>query len=100
MNTFNPTDNRTFDVNTYETEDLLGILDLTGDAPINKEKIDERIQLLKYKLRNNSKKDKIYTFLDKSADKLKKNFEKFNNQTWEQAYTYDESEATQVFTNQ
>ena len=100
MNTFNPTDNRTFDVNTYETEDLLGILDLTGDAPINKEKIDERIQLLKYKLRNHSKKDKIYTFLDKSADKLKKNFEKFNNQTWEQAYTYDESEATQVLTNQ
>ena len=67
MNTFDPNDNKTFDVNTYETEDLLGILDLTGDAPINKEKIDERIQLLKYKLRNNTKKEKIFDFLDKAS---------------------------------
>ena len=47
---------KTFDINTYETEDLLGILDLTGDAPINKNKIDEKIQTLKYRLRNNKKK--------------------------------------------
>ena len=42
---------KTFDINTYETEDLLGILDLTGDAPINKNKIDEKIQTLKYRLK-------------------------------------------------
>ena len=48
--------NKTFDVNTYQTEDLLGIFDLTGQAPINKEKIDERVQELKYQLRNNKKK--------------------------------------------
>ena len=33
--------NKTFDVNTYETEDLLGILNLTGQAPINNEKIEK-----------------------------------------------------------
>ena len=53
MNTFNPGENKTFDVNNYETEDLLGILNLTGHAPINKEKIDEKVQELKYKLRAN-----------------------------------------------
>ena len=35
MDSFNGNGNKTFDINTYETEDLLGILDLTGDAPIN-----------------------------------------------------------------
>ena len=100
MNTFDPNDNKTFDVNTYETEDLLGILDLTVDAPINKEKIDERIQLLKYKLRNNKKKEKIFGFLDKASEKLKKDFDKFNKSSWEEAYEHDESEASDVFKNQ
>ena len=48
--------NITFDIKNYSTEDLLGILDLTTDAPINKNKIDERLQILKYRLRNNKKK--------------------------------------------
>ena len=43
MNSFDEY-NKTFDVNTYETEDLLGILNLTGQAPINEEKIDEKVQ--------------------------------------------------------
>ena len=92
--------NKTFDVNTYQTEDLLGIFDLTGQAPINKEKIDERVQELKYQLRNNKKKDKIISFLDQASEKLKKQFDNFNKETWQEAYEYDESEASDVFTNQ
>ena len=57
MNSFDA-NNKTFDVNTYETEDLLGILNLTGQAPINEEKIDEKVQELKYQLRNHKKKDR------------------------------------------
>ena len=99
MDTFG-NEKKTFDINTYETEDLLGILDLTGDAPINENKIDERIKILKYRLRNNKKKIQIFKFLDHAADKLKKQFKLFNAQTWELAYEYDESEATEVFKNQ
>ena len=51
---------KTFDINTYETEDLLGILDLTGSAPINEDKINEKVETLKYKLRSNPKKIQIY----------------------------------------
>ena len=66
---------KTFDINNYETEDLLGILDLNGSAPINENKIDEKIQTLKYRLRNNKKKIQIFKFLDHAAIKLKKQFE-------------------------
>ena len=80
MDTFNQ--NKTFDVNNYETEDLLGILNLSGNAPINKEKIDEKIQELKYKLRANKKKEQIFKFLEQASNKLKKKFDDFNKQTW------------------
>ena len=100
MDSFNGNRNKTFDINTYETEDLLGILDLTGDAPINKEKIDERVQNLKYQLRNSKKKEKIFKFLEQASEKLKEQFDNFNKQTWQEAYEYDESEASNVFTNQ
>ena len=59
--------NKTFDVNTYETEDLLGILDLTGQAPINKEKINERVRELKYQLRNKKKKRENIRFFRSSC---------------------------------
>ena len=91
---------KTFDINTYETEDLLGILDLTGSAPINEDKINEKVETLKYKLRSNPKKIQIYKFLDIAALKLKKQIKIFNEQTWKQAYEYDESEASDVFKNQ
>ena len=100
MDSFNGNGNKTFDINTYETEDLLGILDLTGDAPINEGKIDERVQILKHKLRNSKKKEKIFQFIDLASKKLKIQFDNFNRQTWQEAYEYDESEATDVFTNQ
>ena len=100
MNTFNPGENKTFDVNTYETEDLLGILNLTGDAPINKEKIDEKVQELKYKLRNNKKKEKIFKFLEHASNKLKTQFENTNRQTWQEAYEHDDSEASKVLMQQ
>ncbi|MCH1612779.1 MAG: hypothetical protein L7S72_05735 [Flavobacteriales bacterium] len=100
MNTFNPSENKTFDVNTYETEDLLGILNLTGQAPINKEKIDERVQELKYTLRNNKKKAQVFKFLELASDKLKKNFEMFNEETWQEAYEHDDSEASKVLMQQ
>ena len=100
MDSFNGNGNKTFDINTYETEDLLGILDLTGDAPINEEKIDERVLHLKYQLRNSKKKEKIFQFIDLASKKLKIQFDNFNKQTWQQAYEYDESEASNVFTNQ
>ena len=100
MDSFNGNGNKTFDINTYETEDLLGILDLTGDAPINKEKIDERIKILKHQLRNSNKKEKIFKFLDLASKKLKQQFDNFNTQTWTEAYEYDDSEATNVFKNQ
>ena len=100
MDSFNGNGNKTFDINTYETEDLLGILDLTGDAPINEDKIDERVQILKHKLRNSKKKEKIFQFIDLASKKLKIQFDNFNRQTWQEAYEYDESEATDVFTNQ
>ena len=61
MNSFDEY-NKTFDVNTYETEDLLGILNLTGQAPINEEKIDEKVQELKYQLRNHKKKKRYLNF--------------------------------------
>ena len=96
----NTNSNKTFDIKNYSTEDLLGILDLTIDAPINENKINERLQILKYQLRNNKKKDKIFPFLEKAANKLKKAFEDFNNQTWQEAYEYDDSEATKVLTQQ
>ena len=73
MDTF-VNEKKTFDINTYQTEDLLGILDLTGDAPINENKIDERIKVLKYRLRNNKKKIQIFNFLEHAANKLKKQF--------------------------
>ena len=100
MDSFNGNGNKTFDINTYETEDLLGILDLTGDAPINEGKIDERVQILKHKLRNSKKKEKIFQFIDQASKKLKIQFDNFNRQTWQEAYEYDESEASEVFTNQ
>ena len=67
MDTFNQ--NKTFDVNNYETEDLLGIFNLTGNAPINKEKIDEKVQELKYKLRANKKKEQKFKFLKQTTIK-------------------------------
>ena len=85
MNSFDEY-NKTFDVNTYETEDLLGILNLTGQAPINEEKIDEKVQELKYQLRNHKKKEKIFEFLELASKKLKKQFENFNKETWKEAY--------------
>ena len=91
---------KTFDINIYETEDLLGILDLNGSAPINENKIDEKIQTLKYRLRNNKKKIQIFKFLDHAAIKLKKQFETFNKKTWQEAYEHDESAATEVLKNQ
>ena len=91
---------KTFDINQYNTEDLLGILNLTLDAPINKDKIDEKIKTLKYELRNNKKKDKIFPFLEIAAKKLKENFDEFNKPTWKNAYEHDESEATDVLKNQ
>ena len=100
MNTFNPSENKTFDVNSYETEDLLGILNLTGHAPINKEKIDEKVQELKYKLRNNKKKEKIFKFLEQASNKLKTQFENTNRQTWQEAYEHDDSEASKVLMQQ
>ena len=99
MDTF-VNEKKTFDINTYQTEDLLGILDLTGDAPINENKIDEWIKVLKYRLRNNKKKIQIFNFLEHAANKLKKQFKSFNAQTWEFAYEHDESEASEVFKNQ
>ena len=35
---------KTFDINQYNTEDLVGILNLTPEAPINKDIIDEKIK--------------------------------------------------------
>ena len=100
MNTFKPSENKTFDVNTYETEDLLGILNLTGQAPINKEKIDEKVQELRYKLRSNKKKEHIFKFLKLAADKLKKQFDNINKETWQEAYEHDDSEASKVLMQQ
>lgn len=91
---------KTFDINQYNTEDLVGILNLTLDAPINKDIIDEKITKLKYELRNNKKKDQIFPFLEMAAKKLKKQFDDFNKETWEQAYEHDESEATDVLKKQ
>ncbi len=98
MDTFNQ--NKTFDVNNYETEDLLGILHLTGNAPINKEKIDEKIQELKYKLRANKNKEQIFKFLEQASNKLKKKFDDFNKQTWQESYENDDSEASKVLSQQ
>lgn len=98
MDTFNQ--KKTFDVNNYGTEDLLGILNLIGDAPINKEKIDEKVKELKYQLRSNKKKDKVYEFLDHASIKLKKQFDRFNKQTWVESYENDDSEASKVFSQQ
>jgi len=92
--------NKTFDINEYNIEDLAGILNLTQEAPINKDKIDEKIKKLKYELRNNTKKDQIFPFLEMAAKKLKKQLQKFNKETWEEAYEYDDSEATNVLKKQ
>ena len=100
MSNLDPDEKNTYDVENYNKEDLIGILNLTGDAPINKNKINEKIQLLKYQLRNNSKKDKIFPFLEKASQKLIEHFNHFNEQTWEQAYQYDDSEASKVLTEQ
>ena len=91
---------KTYDINNYGTEDLLGILNLAGEAPVNKDKIDEKLQLLKFKLRNKANKDKIYTFLDNAAEKLKSAFDNFNKQTWQDAYNLDDSDASKVLTSQ
>ncbi len=92
--------NKTFDINEYNTEDLVGILNLTQEAPINKDKIDEKIKKLKYELRNNKKKSQIFPFLEMAAKKLKKQFEYFNQETWEEAYENDDSEASNVLKQQ
>ena len=98
MDTFNQ--NKTFDVNNYGTEDLLGIINLTTNAPINKEKIDEKVQELKHRLRSNKKKEQIFKFLDLASRRLKKQFDDFNKQTWEKSYENDDSEASKVLTQQ
>ena len=102
MDNFNQdnSETKTFEISNYSTEDLLGILDLTIDAPINKNKIDERLQALKYQLRNNKKRDKIFPFLEKAVAKLKNKFKVFNEQTWQEAYEVDDSEAGKVLTQQ
>ena len=91
---------KTFDINQYNTEDLVGILNLTPEAPINKDIIDEKIKKLKYELRYNKKKDKIFPFLEMAAKKLKKQFDDFNKETWKEAYEHDDSEATNVLKKQ
>lgn len=91
---------KTFDINQYNTEDLVGILNLTLDAPINKDIIDEKITKLKYELRNNKKKDQIFPFLEMAAKKLKKQFDDFNKETWQEVYEHDDSEATDVLKKQ
>ena len=102
MDNFNQdnSETKTFEISNYSTEDLLGILDLTIDAPINKNKIDERLKALKYQLRNNKKRDKIFPFLEKAVAKLKNKFKVFNEQTWQEAYEVDDSEAGKVLTQQ
>lgn len=91
---------KTFDINQYNTEDLVGILNLTLDAPINKDIIDEKITKLKYELRNNKKKQQIFPFLEMAAKKLKKQFDDFNKETWEEVYEHDDSEAADVLKKQ
>lgn len=83
-------------VENYRIEELLSIINLTA-MPANKGKIKQRIDEINYKFKS---KPEIQEFFKKIQERLIKSFEEFNKETWEEAYTGDDSQANKVLENQ
>ena len=84
------------DISNYNLEELVEIINLQ-DIPLNKGKINERIEVLNYKFRNNPK---LLEFFKNVKDKLLAYFESFNEATWVKVYDHDNSAAAKVLTEQ
>ena len=84
------------DISNYNLEELVEIINLQ-DIPLNKGKINERIEVLNYKFRNNPK---LQEFFKNVKDKLLAYFESFNEATWVKVYDHDNSAAAKVLTQQ
>ena len=85
-----------FDVSNYDIEELSAILRF-NDVPLNKGKITERIRELKVKFNQ----DKRYqSFFTQAEKRLLDYYKDFNSQTWQDAYTHDNSEAAKVLTSE
>ena len=84
------------DISNYNLEELVEIINLQ-DIPLNKGKINERIEVLNYKFRNNPK---LQEFFKNVKDKLLAYFESFNEATWVKVYDHDNSAAAKVLTEQ
>ena len=90
------TDTIDLNVENYRIEELLSIINLTA-MPANKGKIKQRINELNYKFKS---KPEIQEFFKNIQERLIKSFEEFNKETWEEAYTGDDSQAYKVLENQ
>ncbi len=85
-----------FNVENYDIEELAAILNFKY-VPLNKGVIKERIN----EMRNKSKgQDKFIKFFTDVEVKLLNNLKSFNEQTWEDSYKLDDSQAAKVLQNQ
>lgn len=90
------TDTIDLNIENYRIEELLSIINLTN-MPANKGKINQRIDELNFKFKE---KPQIQEFFKNIQEKLIERFEEFNKETWEEAYTGDDSQANKVLENQ
>ncbi len=85
-----------FNVENYDIEELAAILNFKY-VPLNKGVIKEIIN----EMRNKSKgQDKFIKFFTDVEVKLLNNLKSFNEQTWEDSYKLDDSQAAKVLQNQ
>ena len=85
-----------FNVTNYDVEELAAILNFKY-VPLNEGLIRDRIKDMKQRFIN--KAEYINFFTDVEV-KLVNNLKLFNKQTWKEAYTHDDSSASQVLANQ
>ena len=85
-----------FDVNNYDIEELAAILNFKY-VPLNEGLIRDRIKDMKQRFINKTEYLKFFTDVEV---KLVNNLKLFNKQTWQDAYTHDDSNAARALANQ
>lgn len=85
-----------FNVDSYDIEELAAILNFKY-VPLNEGLIRDRIKDMKQRFINKPQYLKFFTDVEV---KLVNNLKLFNKQTWKDAYTHDDSSASQALANQ
>ena len=83
-------------VDNYDIDELVQLLKFENN-PINEDMIVDKINKLKKRYKNNSK---YVEFFTNAGKRLILNFEKLNNETWQDSYTLDESLSSKVLAEQ